>query len=154
MLQIKYYSDWSIGFIEIFLLETEDDGRTTQVCYDLSSSHNSHILRTARRFWKYCKKKGWGGCLALESHVICSSKQSCMKTKVDIVCFILNSVFLIDQKKRKKKRRRLRRGKRCARTSFFLRFDPYFCLLFCSFFSFFSSSFLLLFPMHLFRLAI
>ena len=39
--------------------------------------------------------KGVGGFLALESHIICSSKKSCMKTKVDIVCFTLNTVFLI-----------------------------------------------------------
>ena len=36
--------------------------------------------------------------LAVESHIICSLKKSCMKTKVDIVCFTLNSVFLIDPK--------------------------------------------------------
>ena len=42
-------------------------------------------------------KKGMGGFLALESHIICSSKNSCMKTKLDIVCFTPNSVFLIDQ---------------------------------------------------------
>ena len=56
-----------------------------------------YILRTATGFWKYCKKKGGGGgFLALKSHIICSFKQSCMKTKADIVCFSLNSVFLID----------------------------------------------------------
>ena len=57
-----------------------------------------YILRTARGFWKYCKKGGGGGLLALKSHIICSSKKSCMKTKVDIVCFSLSSLFLIDPK--------------------------------------------------------
>ena len=33
-----------------------------------------------------------------ESHLICLSKASCMKTKVDIECFTLNSVFLIGPK--------------------------------------------------------
>ena len=60
--------------------------------------HFFHILRTARGFWKYCKKRGGGRFLALKSHIICSSKKSCMKTKVDIVCFTVNSVFLIDPK--------------------------------------------------------
>ena len=40
-----------------------------------------------------------GGFLALKSHIICSSKKSCMKTNVDIVCFSIKSVFLIDPKK-------------------------------------------------------
>ena len=39
-----------------------------------------------------------GGFLALKSHIICSSKTSCMETKAVIVCFYLNSVFLIDPK--------------------------------------------------------
>ena len=60
----------------------------------------THILRTARGFWRYCKKGGGDGFLALKSHIICSSKKSCMKTKADIVCFSLNSVFLIEKKKR------------------------------------------------------
>ena len=56
-----------------------------------------YILTTARRFWKYCKKGGGGGFLALKSRIICSSEKSCMETKADIVCFSLNSVFLIDK---------------------------------------------------------
>ena len=36
--------------------------------------HFVDILRTARGFWKYCKKGGGGGFLALESRIICSSK--------------------------------------------------------------------------------
>ena len=44
-----------------------------------------YILRTARGFWKYCKKRGRGGFLALKSHISFSSKKSCMETKVDIV---------------------------------------------------------------------
>ena len=43
-------------------------------------------------------KRGWGGLLALKSPIICSSIKSCMKTKGDMVCFTLNSVFLIVQK--------------------------------------------------------
>ena len=49
---------------------------------------------TARGFWKYCKKGGGGGFLALESQIICSSKKSCMKTKA--VSFTLNSVLPTD----------------------------------------------------------
>ena len=57
-----------------------------------------YILRTARSFWKDCKKKkkkrvgGGGGYFALESHPMCSSIISYMKTKVDIVGFTLKSV--------------------------------------------------------------
>ena len=57
-----------------------------------------YILRTARGFWKYCKKGGGGGFLALKSHTIYSTKRSCLETKADIVCFSLNSVFLFDPK--------------------------------------------------------
>ena len=66
-----------------------------QPCVQFSGTD---ILRTARGFWKYCKKGGGGGLLALKIHIICSSKKSCMKTNVDIVCFSLSSMFLIDPK--------------------------------------------------------
>ena len=49
-------------------------------------------------FGSIAKKGVGGGFLALKSHIICSSKKSCMKIKVDIVCFSLNSIFLIDPK--------------------------------------------------------
>ena len=74
------------------------DPRTGFFYPHLKPMKDSYILRTARGFWKYCKKGGGGGFLALKSHIICSSKKSCMKTKVDIVCFSLNSIFLIDPK--------------------------------------------------------
>ena len=116
-----------------------------------------YILRTARGFWKYCKKRGGGGCLALKSHIICSSKKSCVETKADIVCFSLNNVFLIDPKMTTTQRKKVR-------TDFF------FFLFFCDFFFFaiwspifssfsslfllFPSSFHLVFTTHLLRLAI
>ena len=43
-------------------------------------------------------KRGLGQYLTLESHLICSLLKSCMKTKVETVCFTLNSVFLIGPK--------------------------------------------------------
>ena len=101
-------------------------------------------------------KRGWGGFLALKSHIICSSKKSCMKTKVDIVCFSLNSVFLIDQKKKKKK------NDDCAEEKdahgllfvfFFCDLVPIFFTSFSPVFLLFPSSFLLLFTMHLLRYA-
>ena len=75
------------------------------------------------------KKQGGGGYLVIESHLICSSIKSCMKTKVDIGCFILNSVFLTGPK-----------DEDCAEEKgvhglpFFFQFDP-------QFFSSFSSPF-------------
>ena len=74
----------------IFLLENLGD--------NASKSSFFLYLRTARGFLKYCKKGGGGGFLAFKSHIICASKKSCMKIKVDIVCFSLNSIFLIDPK--------------------------------------------------------
>ena len=73
--------------------------------------------------------RGWGGFIALESHIICSSNKSCMKTKEDIVCFTLNSIFLIDKKWR------LRIGKRCVRTSLFFAIWFPICFSFSSLFS-------------------
>ena len=87
-------------------------------------------------------KKGVGvDFLALKSH-ICSSKKSCMKTKVDIVCFSLNSVFLIDPKKW-----RLRKGKRCTGFFFFF-FAIWSQILFLLFFSFSPLSLFLSSPLY------
>ena len=81
-----------------------------------------------------------GGYLALETHITCSSIKSCMKMKVNIVCFSLN--LKIDDCAEEKDAHGL---------LLFLQFDPRFIphvLLF------FSSSFLFLFTTHLLHLAI
>ena len=101
-----------------------------------------HILRTARGFWKHCKK-GVGWILALESHTFCSSKNILHENKflglglglVDIVCFTLNSVFLIDLKNNDCAEEKDAHG-----SFFLLLFDPLF-LIFLSFFSFFPLPF-------------
>ena len=56
------------------------------------------LLRYCQKCLEVLQTREWGGCLAVGSHIICSSKKACMKTKVDIVCFTLNIVFLIDRK--------------------------------------------------------
>ena len=44
-------------------------------------------------FGSIAKKGVGGGFLALKSHIICSTKKSCVKTKADIVCFSLNRLI-------------------------------------------------------------
>ena len=90
-----------------------------------------YILRTARGFWKYCKKGG--GLLALKSHIICSSKKSCLKRKVDIVCFSLSSLFLIDPKMTTAQRKKMRTDFFFFFFFFFAIWSPIFFLLFFSF---------------------
>ena len=65
-----------------------------RLCYLLLDSTIS--LGLPKDFGSILKKGGGGGFLALKSHIICSSKKSCMKIKVNIMCFSLNSIFLID----------------------------------------------------------
>ena len=53
-------------------------------------------------------KRGRGRFLAHRSHIICSSKTSCTKRKVSIVCFTLNSIFLIDKRMTTAQRKKIR----------------------------------------------
>ena len=88
-------------------------------------------------------KRVWGGFLTHGTHIICSSKTSCMKTKVDIVCFTLNIVFLIDPK-----------NDGCAEDFLFFAIWSSIFSSFSSPFLLFPSYFLLLFTTHLLRIAI
>ena len=99
--QWKGYTDFlNIGQIVVFM-------NLNMVLYEILLKYSQFVAESAL-FFTFCiflglpdfgsiaKKGGEGGILALESQIICSLKKSCMKTKVDIVSFTLNSVFLID----------------------------------------------------------
>ena len=74
------------------------------------------------------QRRGRGGYLALESHIICSSIRSCMESKVDVVCYTLNSIFLIGPKMMTAQRKKMR-------TDFFCDLIPDFSSFSSSFFS-------------------